>query len=150
MAGIEDDARKLFEAYSRRSNEAIRPGAGIDPAAFASVFAPFFVGVSPAGVFGAPKGGDFVQRMADGFANYRAMGATRFEIVNMEFEALDELNGLVKADWEFDYKRPSDSKTGTIAFRNIYFVTIAGGAATIFAWITPDEQKALREHGLIR
>jgi hypothetical protein len=50
--------------------------------------------------------------------------------------------------WRFDYRRPKDGKTGSVRFTNRYFITSAMGSPKIFAWITPDEQAALREHGL--
>ena len=149
MADIESEASKLFEAYSRRSNAAIQPDAKIDPLEFAAVFASYFIGVSPVGVVGGPNDSKFPQNIVQGFQHYRKIGGTRFEIVGIDVERLDDLNALVKADWEFDYRRPADGKSGTIAFRNIYFVTLAEGEAKIFAWITPDERKAMAEHGLL-
>ena len=36
-----------------------------------------------------------------------------------------------------------------IPFTNIYFLQIRDGTPKIFAWITPDEEKALKEAGLL-
>lgn len=141
-------ARTLFADYSRRSNDALRDPASADFSALADLFADHFIGANPQGVMGAVKDHSFPGILRQGFDNYRAMGGTRFEIVALETEALDAFNIMVRADWEFDYCRPGDGAIGTIAFRNIYLVNCAGGKAKIFAWITPDEAQAMKDHGL--
>lgn len=145
---IEAKARALFEAYSRLSNAALRDPAGADIDALTDAFAGYFVGANPKGVMGGAKDDTFAAIMRQGFENYRAMGGTRFEIVALETEALDGFNVMARADWEFDYVRPGDGATGTIAFRNIYFINFAEGEPRIFAWITPDEAQAMKDHGL--
>ncbi len=148
MTALEEKAHVLFQDYSRRSNEALRDPAQADIDALASAFADHLVGASPAGVMGAAKDKAFAATLRKGFEAYRAMGGTRFEIVHLVAEPLDDFNAMVRADWEFDYVRPRDSAKGTIAFRNVYFVNFAGGEPKIFAWITPDEQQAMKDHGL--
>jgi hypothetical protein len=148
MKTLEKKARALFQDYSRRSNEALRDPEHADVEALAGAFAGHFVGASPLGVVGAAKDESFPATLRQGFEAYRAMGGTRFEIVHLAVEALDDSNAMVRADWEFDYVRPRDGATGTIAFRNVYFVNFAGGDPKIFAWVTPDEQQAMKDHGL--
>ncbi|KAB2870382.1 MAG: hypothetical protein F9K43_10000 [Bauldia sp.] len=149
MNGMEAKARALFQDYSRRSNEALHDPERADIDALADAFAGHFVGANPAGVMGGAKDGSFPAIMRKGFETYRATGGTRFEIVNLEVEELDGFNAMVRADWEFDYVRPRDGAKGTIAFRNIYLVNFAGDRPAIFAWITPDEAQAMRDHGLV-
>lgn len=146
--GIETKARALFEDYSRRSNAALHDPQNADIDALAGVFAGHFVGASPLGVMGGAKDDTFPAILRQGFGNYRAMGGTRFEIVAIEVDVLDGFHAMVRADWEFDYVRPGDGAAGTIAFRNLYFVSFAGGEPRIFAWITPDEAQAMKDHGL--
>lgn len=146
--GMEARARALFEDYSRRSNAALQDPEHADIDALAGVFAGHFVGASPLGVMGRAKDDAFATILRQGFGNYRAMGGTRFEIVAIEVEVLDGFHAMVRADWEFDYVRPGDGATGIIAFRNLYFVSFAGGEPRIFAWITPDEAQAMKDHGL--
>jgi hypothetical protein len=149
MSGIEARARMLFEDYSRRSNAALHDPPGADIDALADVFAGHFVGSSPSGVMGGVKYDAFVAILRQGFEAYRALGGRRFEIVGIEVEALDGFHAMVRADWEFDYVRPADGRPGTIAFRNLYLVSFAGGSPRIFAWITPDEAQAMKDHGLV-
>ena len=148
MNTMEAKTRALFEDYSRRSDAALRDPAGAGVDALADVFAGHFVGSNPLGIAGGVKDASFPAVLKKGFEAYRAMGGTRFEIVHIEVEELDGFHALVRADWEFDYVRPRDGATGTIAFRNIYFVSFAGGEPEIFAWITPDEAQAMKDHGL--
>lgn len=149
MKALEKKARALFQDYSRRSNEALHDPALADIDTLADAFASHFVGASPAGVMGAARDESFPATLRQSFDAYRVMGGTRFEIVRLAVEALDDSNAMVRADWEFDYVRPRDGRTGTIAFRNVYLVNTAGGEPKIFAWITPDEQQAMKSHGLI-
>ena len=147
-AEIEAKARALFEEYSLRSNAALHDPRDADIDALTKVFADNFIGANPQDVMGGAKDDGFAATMRRGFESYRAMGGKRFEIVAMEIEALDDFHAMVRADWEFDYVRPGDGAAGTIAFRNLYFVSFAGGDARIFAWITPDEAQAMKDHGL--
>lgn len=148
MSRLEKEARALFEDYSRLSNEALHDPVRADVDKLAKAFADHFVGASPAGVMGGAKDETFPATLRQGFEAYRAVGGTRFEIVRLAVEALDDMNAMVRADWEFDYLRPRDGAKGTIAFQNIYFVNFAGERPAIFAWITPDEGQAMRDHGL--
>ena len=148
MSEIEAKARALFEAYSRGSNAALHDPERADIDALADLFADHVIGASPQGVAGGVKDASFPAVLRRGFDNYRAMGGVRFEIVALETEALDDFNVMVRADWEFGYRRPRNGATGTIAFRNIYLVNFTGGEPKIFAWITPDEQQAMKDHGL--
>lgn len=141
--------RAFFGRYSRNSNAALLAPDSADIGALAGAFAGHFVGAGPAGVMGGTKDPSFPDTLRQGFRAYRAMGGTRFEIIALDVEMLDDANAMVRADWEFDYLRPRDGAKGTIAFRNIYFVNFAGGDAKIFAWITPDEAQAMKDHGLI-
>lgn len=148
MSRLEKEAQALFRDYSRLSNEALHDPVRANVDELAKAFAGYFVGASPTGVMGGAKDETFPAALRQGFEAYRAMGGTRFEIVRLTVEALDDVNAMVRADWEFDYVRPSDSVKGTIAFQNIYFVNFAGGRPAIFAWVTRDEAQAMRDHGL--
>lgn len=148
MNTLESEARALFQGYSRLSNEALHDPVRANVDELAKAFASYFVGASPTGVMGGAKDETFPATLRQGFEAYRAMGGTRFEIVRLTIEALDDMNAMVRADWEFDYVRPRDSVKGTIAFQNIYFVNFAAGRPAIFAWITRDEAQAMRDHGL--
>ena len=73
------------------------------------------------------------------------MGGTAFDAESIEVMPLDDLHAMAHAHWRFDYQK--DGRDGTIRFANIYLVAAKDGPR-LFDWITPDEQVALREHGL--
>jgi hypothetical protein len=68
--------------------------------------------------------------------------------VRVKVGELDDFNAYARVDWEFDYERPGDGRRGTIAFQNTYFLNFATGEPQIFAYVTPDEERAMKEHGL--
>jgi hypothetical protein len=60
---------------------------------------------------------------------------------------IDDLHYSVKVYWRYTFEK--DGREGTIDFHNTYFLTTIEGEPKIFAYIVGDEQKALKEHGLI-
>ena len=86
--------------------------------------------------------------VADGVRNYRKMGATSFIIESVAVSAIDDLHDLARVGWQFDYRHPVTGHKGTIRFENVYFVSQVGDQPKIFAWVTPDEQAALKAHDL--
>jgi hypothetical protein len=147
MADLREQTESFFSRYGELTNAGITDGKA-DTGALAACFAPCFVASSPQGVFGGDGGEKLEQVIGDSIANYRRIGATAFSIDAIEIIDVDPLHTMARVSWRFDYKRPSDGKLGTIRFANEYFVSFAGGAPKIFAWVTPDEQAALKEHGL--
>jgi hypothetical protein len=140
--------RDFFLSYGRLMDTGVKSGE-VDAKALEACFADYFVGSSPLGVMGGEAGQDFGDMIVAGVDNYRRMGATEFVAEEVAVTPIDALHAMARVFWLFGYKRPSDGKTGTIRFENVYFVSLAGGGPKIFAWITPDEQAALKEHGLM-
>lgn len=143
------DFEAFFAAYAKRSNDALKDPPVEDIDGTIESFAPYVVGSNPLGVMGGDTGPDFRRMIAEGFANYRKLGGTAMRVTGVKVIELDDFNVLARVDWLFDYKRPSDGREGSIAFQNIYFLNTAGDAPKIFAYITPDEQQAMKDHGLI-
>jgi hypothetical protein len=139
----------FFAAYAARSNDALRTPPIEDIAGFEAAFAPYFVGASPRGVMGSPNDAAMTEAMRAGFARYREIGGKAMRVTRVKTTALDDFHVQARVDWEFDYVRPADGRRGTIAFQNIYYLSFALGEPKIFACITPDEEQAMREHGLI-
>lgn len=141
---MEPQVRTFLEGYGRLTNRGI--AGDIDGAALAACFANSFVASSPAGVMGGNAEG-LADVIADSLRTYARIGATAFQIERIGVEPLDDLHALARVGWRFDYSK--DGREGQIRFTNLYFVTTASGEPKIFCWITPDEQAALREHGLV-
>jgi hypothetical protein len=133
--------------YAERMNDGVRSGV-VDSAFLEGCFAPDLIGASPSGVM-AGKNQGLAETLAKGTDAYRQMGGTAFVAERIDAEELAPNSFMATVGWRFDYRRPKDHTVGSISFTNRYFVTTATGKPKIFAWITPDEQAALREHGLV-
>ena len=144
MRSTTDDVTSFISDYAEHMNSGVQSGT-VDGAFLARCFAEDFIGASPAGVMAARNEGlaDILTR------SYRAMGGTAFVAEDIEVEELAPQSYMATVGWRFDYRRPADGEAGAIRFTNHYFVNTSGGDPKIFAWITPDEQAALREHGLV-
>jgi len=139
----------FFDAYARRSTDALRDPPVEDVDGVVASFAPYFVESSPRGVMGGENGDDFRKRIPEGFANYRRVGGKAMRITATKLTDIDDINVMATVDWAFDYLRPSDGVTGTVTFTNRYFISLADGSPKIFAYITPDEEQAMKDHGLV-
>ena len=144
-----EQLEQFFAAYARRSNQALGDTPIDDVDGTVASFAGYFVEASPRGVVGGVNGDDFRAAIPQGFARYREIGGRAMRAARIDVSELDAFNAMVRVDWEFDYKRPRDGQTGTIAFQNIYFVNFATGEPKIFAYVTPDEAQAMKDHGLV-
>jgi hypothetical protein len=143
------EVEEFFAAYARRSNDALQEPPREDIDGIVASFAPFFVEASPKGVSGGPNGDDFRKMIPQGFARYRAVGGKAMTITRVKVTELDDFNALARVDWDFAYERPKDGRKGNIAFQNLYLLNFSVGAPKIFAYITPGEEQAMRDHGLI-
>ena len=150
MADRKQEIESFFDSYAKRSNDALREPPLEDIDGVTDAFAPFFVEASPKGVIGGPNDESFRDMIPKGFARYREIGGTAMRVVRVKVTELDDFNAFARVDWEFDYVRRSDGRSGTVVFQNIYFLNFATGAPKVFAYITPDEEQAMKDHGLLR
>jgi hypothetical protein len=143
------DIDAFFAAYAKRSTDALKDPPVEDIDGTVESFAPYFVGSGPQGVRGGENGAELRLMIPQGNANYRKVGGKAMRITRLDVTEFDNANVMATVDWAFDYVRPKDGKAGTVAFTNRYFLNTAGDAPKIFAYITPDEQQAMKDHGLI-
>jgi len=148
MSPLETKVRALFDAYGKRADAALQDPAREDVDGLVASFASFFVESSPKGVVGGPNDEKFRALIPMGYANYRAMGGKHMTIKGLKVIELDALHAIADVDWDFAYTNKA-GKSGHITFTNFYCLTIAGGTAKIFAYVTPDEEGAMQEHGLL-
>lgn len=147
MSDHEASAKMLFQSYGRLNDEAMRRELSDDEMnELASMFADFTVGSSPQGVIGAASS-DLPPYLKGAQANYRRVGGKRFGITDVRISDIDDIHAECRVDWNFAYVNKS-GQSGNVRFTNIYYLSFAGGTPKIFAFITPDETKAMREHGL--
>jgi len=139
------------EAFMRRYGELMNAGVQTgkaDGKQLAAMFAESCVASSPAGIAVVGGDADYGKMIEDGISNYTRIGGIAFVVERLKIEPINEQHDLARIGWRFDYARPADGKLGTIRFENVYFVSQVGETPKIFAWVTPDEQAALQEHGL--
>ncbi len=144
-----DEVEAFFAAYGRRSNDALHQPPVEDIDGLLAAFAPFFVAASPKGVAGTANDDSLRSAIATNFERYRTVGGTSMEVTNVEVVPIDDLNVMAKVGWRFSYDRSKDRKRGLMDFTNFYFLNRSDGPLRIFAAVTPDEEAALRQEGLV-
>lgn len=148
MTKLETKVRALFDAYAKRSDDALQTPPLEDVDGVAAAFAPYFVGSSPRGVMGGANDDQFHTMIPQGFARYRAVGGKHMTIKGLNVIELDHCHAVADVDWDFAYTNKA-GESGHLTFTNFYFVTTADGPAKIFGYVTPDEQQAMQDHGLV-
>ena len=123
MSPLETKVRALFDAYGKHADDALRDPPVEDIDGFVASFAAYFVGSSPKGVMGGANDDQLRKVIPQGYAHYRAVGGKHMTI--------------------------KGGRSGHVTFTNFYFVTIADGRPKIFGYVTPDEEQAMQEHGLV-
>lgn len=147
MDGKESSARTLFNTYGRLNDEAMRRELLEDERnALAGLFAANVVGSSPQGVVAA-QAAQLPYILQDAQAEYRKVGGKRFIVRDVRVTEIDDIHVQCAVAWQFGYVNAA-GKSGNVDFTNLYYLTFASGSPKIFAFITPDEGKAMRDHGL--
>jgi hypothetical protein len=137
---------EFFRHYSTHFNEALlQDHPDVQPTT--DSFAEYFVEASPQAVHGGSNGNDFREMVKKGFAQYRQMGIQLMKIVKQEVTFLNGLHAMVRVQWQSTYLK--DGVSHDIPFEVIYFVQLKDSTCKIFAYITGDEHKALKERGLM-
>lgn len=137
---------RFFHDYERHFNAAIGDG-GADVDAIVALYAPEVIGAAPAGVMTARNDETFATAIARGFARYHELGARRARIRQIELDPIDDIHGLAHIGWTMTFGRDDETETG-IDFEVHYLVREIDGTATVFGWISGDEQDALRQNGI--
>jgi hypothetical protein len=137
----------FFEQYAENFNTAIRT-ATPDIEKTAVSFADSFIGSGPEGVNCGKNDDSLKEFLSKGYAFYKNIGVISMAIISKEITLLDDFHAMVKIYWRCGFMRKDKSK-GEIDFTVIYFLRGKENESKIFAYITGDEQKALKENGLI-
>jgi hypothetical protein len=148
MLSLENKVRALFDAYGKRADNALQDPPIEDVEGLVNSFAGYFVGSSPKGVAGGANDQKFRSMIPAGYARYRAVGGKHLTIKGIKVTRLDHCHAVADVDWDFAYTNKA-GRSGHVTFTNFYFVSIATGDAKIFAYVTPDEEQAMAEHGLV-
>lgn len=137
----------LFSAYEMNFNNALAGNTANVNDIIKASFADCVVGSNPMGVMCGKNDDAFVKKIGEGFAFYKKIGSTSMHIISKEITNIDELHNMVKVTWR--YTALKNSQEITIDFHVVYLLRTEKNGPKIFAYITGDEQKALKEKGLI-
>lgn len=147
MSKRKKNLEEFFSKYESNFNSSLNgDGSGVAEAV-QPFFAKCFVEASPAGVICGQNDNSFVEKIKQGFQFYRGIGSKSMNITSKDITLIDDLHASVKIYWRYTFEK--EGTEGSIDFHNIYFLTTVDGEPKIFAYIAGDEQKALKEHGLI-
>ena len=114
----------------------------------AALFSTCFIAANPSGVNCGQNDHSFRDAMGKGYAFYKNIGITSMEIVAKEITLLNDFHAMVKIQWKSNYRNKGGHHS-SIEFDNIYFTQTLDGQHKVFAYITGDEQAALKEAGLV-
>ena|SRR5688572_27733136 len=148
MRDHDEAVRAFFDAYARRMNDALETPPKVDINGAREAFADYFVGTNPNAVRGGKNGLLLRLMIPFGYRRYRKLGCKRMDLKRVDVTELDDFHAMAKTRWSSQFRR-KDKTIAVIEFDNIYLLHIPdGGEPKIFAYITPDEQQALKDHGI--
>lgn len=137
----------FFDQYEKRFNDALK-GAPPDIESITQSFADCFIEASPLGVICGKNDEQFRIAIPQGYEFYKKIGITSMNIMSKQIDFLDDFHVMVKVQWNSVFTK-KDASTGDIEFSVIYFLQRIENTYKIFSYITGDEQKVLKENGLI-
>ena len=143
----QNQINNFFDRYAARFTNAITIGE-VDVERTAEAFANCFIEASPVGITCGKNKRKFRAAIPKGYEFYKSIGMTSMVILNKEITLLDNLHAMVKIHWKSSFIKKDNSPVD-IEFAVIYFLQEQEGEYKIFAYITGDEQAALKEHGLV-
>jgi hypothetical protein len=147
MGNREQQIADFFHHYCEVFNRALS-GKGQDTEHIAELFSTCFIAANPSGVNCGQNNETFLDAMQKGYAFYRSIGMASMDIVSREITLLDDLHTMVRVRWRSTFLKGDGLKT-TIEFENIYFTQTRDTQHKVFAYITGDEQAALKSAGLV-
>jgi hypothetical protein len=140
--------RAFFDVYAKRFNDALADPPKVDIKGVRDAFANYFVGTNPKGVRGGRNGLLFGLFLRRGYTHYRKIGCKRMTLQRVDVSGIDDFHAIARTHWSSLFRK-RDKTTVEIEFDNIYLLHIPeDGEPKIFAYITPDEHQALKDHGI--
>ncbi|WP_410509479.1 hypothetical protein RSJ42_04460 [Methanosarcina hadiensis] len=146
MDDIEKKLEDFFRKYEARFNKSLV--GTIDIEETANSFTDCFIEANPFGVHCGKNDDQFRAVIIQGYDFYKSIGTKSLIIDSVKVSSLDEYHSIAKVHWRSFYNK-KDGREELIEFDVIYFVQMIDEKPKIFAYITGDEQKMLREKGLI-
>lgn len=147
MSKKKKQVEEFFNTYESHFNEGLANDSPDILEKITASFAPCFVESSPLGVICGKNDSQFVEKIGEGFSFYKSIGSQAMNIISKDITLLDDNHALAKIYWRYSYQK--DNTPGSIDFNTFYIVNFFDGEVKIFAYMTGDEFKALKEKGLV-
>ena len=147
MSKRKKNVEEFFSNYEAHFNKALS-NEHITTEEMAQFFEDCFIESSPVGVICGKNDEQFRTAIPQGYAFYRSIGISSMDILSKEITVLDSYHAMVKVHWNSGFVK-KDRSMGNTEFDVIYFLQTKEEHLKIFAYVTGDEQAALKENGLI-
>lgn len=147
MDNRKQQINNFFNQYADRFNKFLKEEV-LDIEGTAGAFSNCFIESNPLGVICGKNDEQFRSVIPQGYAFYKSIGVTSMDIISKEITILNHYHAMIKVRWNSGYTTKDDLK-GNIEFDVIYFLQTKVNTIEIFAYITGDEQAALKAKGLI-
>jgi hypothetical protein len=146
MEAFEQQIGQYFDDYCQRFNDALE-GKNVDTDGITGSFSENVFESSPEGL--KVSGSEQVkEKVPKNFEFYRSIGTTCMIIDKKEITPIDEGHALAKIHWKANYDQ---GKTGEmIDFSTFYMMRREDDAWKCFGYIAGDEQRAWKDHGLMK
>jgi len=148
MQEMADKIGEFFAQYEDRVNSALGEKPVINAKATAEAFSDCFIAANPSGVNCGKNDEQFQSQILQGFEFYRSIGTKSMKISGLTETVLDEFHVQARVSWQSNYIK-RDGMGERIDFDVIYLLQIKDDRPKIFAYITGDEERVLRERSLI-
>lgn len=146
ITGRIEKLEAFFDVYAQKFNESLQGNTDVD--SMVNSFAESFIEASPKGIMSGKNDAEFKKGVVKGYEYYKNIGTKSMDIMDKGITLLDEFHAMVKIGWKGSYEK-KDGKTLMIEFDVFYMVQELNGSIKIFAYVTGDEQKALKDNDLI-
>jgi hypothetical protein len=146
MDPLKKKIEEFFQEYEARFEAGIKGDVDIDGTTAA--FANCFVEASPVGITCGQNDTAFREAIPKGYDFYKSIGTQSMKIIAREIIPLDDFHFICKVHWRASYLKKNTKNEEIIDFDVFYVLQHLNGTLKIFAYITGDEQKVLKERGL--
>ena len=141
-----DSVEKFFERYERFFAQSLDEEMDVNEAS--SLYAQEFIAASPVGVMAGKNDVQFQKALIQGYENHRKIGTKGMRVREVGVSPIDELHCVAHVAWTAMYATV-DKPNMAIDFEVHYLMQKHDDKLRIFGWISGDEQKLLKEHGVI-
>ncbi|MDV0447490.1 hypothetical protein MsAg5_13900 [Methanosarcinaceae archaeon Ag5] len=138
--------KAFFDRYAHFFEQSL--DGKIDTNEISSLYAQEFIAASPLGVMAGKNDIQFEQTLAQGYEQYRKIGTKGMTVRGVSVSPIDKLHCVAHVAWTATYST-ADNPNIAIDFEVHYLMQELDGKPQIFGWIAGDEQKMLKEYGII-